>query len=286
MPIIKNSVAQQSSSSSSSSSSSYGEFKDISKTIWKNTVTMRENNEFAVFDFLTPLDQGDGSYFHPVPSKNPRTGNSFTQQVYCNEKNISLDGRVVEADCIPCHDGISVDQRTTYPRMRYTYWVLHYGTYHLETNADLQDQKPWTQDWKQATLGKQTFFRESVLKPQLLVLSQRTWDSVQAIDTRKGTILSTSEVPSHFEFRRSFASSAGSRGMVSYDILASDISVPDLSEEAAKIVADLPKLDQIAAGSITELDLPQFGSPSVVKEQKDTADAFERIANIKEDGEF
>ena len=54
MPIIQNSVAQQ---SSSSSSSSYGDFKDISKTIWKNTVTMRENNEFAVFDFLIPLDQ-------------------------------------------------------------------------------------------------------------------------------------------------------------------------------------------------------------------------------------
>ena len=283
MPIIKNSATQQ---SSPSSSGGYGEFKDISKTIWKNTVSRRENNEFAVFDFFIPLEQGDGSYFHPIPSKNPRTGNAFTQQVYCNEKNVSLAGRLVEADCAPCTDGLSVDKRTTYPRMRYTYWVLHYGTYHLETNVDLQEQKAWTQGWKQVTVGKQTFFRETVLKPQLLILSQRTWDSVESIDTRKGTILSTSEVPAHFEFRRSFASSAGSRGMVSYDILASDIPVPDLNEEAFKVVADLPKLAQIAAGLITELDLPQFGSPSVVKEQKDTADAFERMANIKEDGEF
>jgi hypothetical protein len=248
---------------------------------------MRENNEFAVFDFLTPLDQGDGSYFHPIPSKNPRTGNAFTQQVYCNEKNIALDGRVIEADCEPCTDGLSVDQRTTYPRMRYAYWVLHYGTYHLETNNDLKEQKAWTQSWKQVTVGKQTFFRESSLKPQLLILSQKTWDSVEAIDARKGTILSTAEVPAHFEFRRSFAgASGGSRGMVSYDILASDIPVPDLSEEALKAVDGLPKLDQISAGLITELDLPQFGSPSVVKEQKDTANAFDRMANIKEDGEF
>ena len=283
MPIIKNSAAQQ---TSPSSSSGYGEFKDISKTIWKNTVSMRENNEFAVFDFLTPLDQGDGSYYHPIPSKNARTGNSFTQQVYCNEKNVSLDGRLIEADCVPCHEGLSADQRMTYPRMRYTYWVLHYGTYHLESNPDLQGQKHWTQEWKQVTLGKQTFVRESVLKPQLLILSQKTWDSVEAIDTRKGTILSTLEVPAHFEFRRSFAGNVGSRGMVSYDILASDISVPDLREESSNVVADLPKLDQIAAGLITELDLPQFGSPSVVKEQKDTAEAFEQMANIKKDGEF
>lgn len=285
MPIIKNNTARQ---SSPSSSGGYGEFKDISKTIWKNTVTMRENNEFAVFDFLIPLDQGDGSFYHPIPSKNARTGNSFTKQVYCSEKNVSTEGRLIDADCEPCHAGIDVDQRTTYPRMRYTYWVLHYGTYHLETNADLKEQKPWTQDWKQVTLGKQTFFRESVLKPQLLILSQRTWDSVQAIDTRKGTILSTSEVPAHFEFRRSFASNSGGggAGMVSYDILTSDITVPDLHNEVTQVVAELPKLDHIAAELITELDLPQFGSPSVVKEQKDTADAFARMANIKEDGEF
>jgi hypothetical protein len=282
MPIIKNNVSQQ----ESTSTGAYGSFQDVSKTIWKNTVSLRANNEFAVFDFLVDRDQGDGSFYHPIAAKSSRTGNPFTKHVYCNERNVSTEGRLVEEECEPCSDVLSTEQKT-YPRMRYTYWVLHYGTYHLDTNPDLQAQKAWTQSWKQVTVGKQTFFRETVLKPQLLILSQKTWNMIDLVEQRKGTILSTPDAPAHFEFRRSFQTNTGSStGMVSYDILPSDISVPDLSEEATKIVSSLPSLDHIAAELIMELDLPQFGTPLATKEQEDTANAFDRMANIEKDGQF
>ena len=273
MPIIKNSATQQ---SSPSSSGGYGEFKDISKTIWKNTVSMRENNEFAVFDFLIPLEQGDGSYFHPIPSKNPRTGNAFTQQVYCNEKNVSLDGRLVEADCAPCTDGLSVDKRTTYPRMRYTYWVLHYGTYHLETNVDLQEQKAWTQGWKQVTVGKQTFFRETVLKPQILELAPTTWAFLSDHAKRKGTIKN-----GLFEYTK-----AMSEGRINYRLLGSDLSVPDFSNQMAEHADALPSLQDIAAGLITEVNVPQFTTDKTARTKVEEADAFEKMANITEGEEF
>ena len=282
MPIIKTNVSQQ----GSTSTSDYGPSQDVSKTIWKNTVSLRANNEFAVFDFLVDRDQGDGSFFHPIAAKSARTGNPFTKHVYCSERNVSTEGRLIEEECAPCRDVLSEGQKT-YPRMRYTYWVLHYGTYHLDTNPDLQAQKAWTQSWKQVTVGKQTFFRETVLKPQLLVLSQKTWSMIDLIEQRKGTILSAADAPLHFEFRRSFQTNNGSgSGMVSYDILPSDLSVPDLTEEATKIVSSLPRLDHIAADLITELDLPQFGAPSATKEQEDTASAFDRMANIEKEGSF
>ena len=74
--------------------------------------------------------------------------------------------------------------------------------------------------------------------------------------------------------------------MVSYEVLASDVSLPDLSSEVAQVGDDLPKLDYIAAELIIEVDLPQFGTPEVTEVQEETADAFERIANIGEGGSF
>jgi len=281
MPIIKNSNVE----TPAPSSNYYGAAQDVSKAIWKNTVSLKANNEFAIFDFLVERDQGDGSYYHAVPAKSERTGRDFTRQVYCNEKNVSTEGRLIEEDCSICREPATEEQRP--PRMRYLYWVLHYGTYHLPSNPDLQAQRPWTQSWSQVSLGKQVFFRETVLRPQLLMLSNRTYSSVEQIDQRKGTILNTADAPAHFEFRRSLQSSGGGgRGMVSYEVLTSDVKLPDLSEEVAQVVDDLPKLDYIAAELITEVDLPQFGTPEVTEVQEETADAFERIANIGEGESF
>jgi len=282
MPIIKNTVAEP----TRGYEGGYGPSQDVSKEIWKNTISLRANNEFAVFDFLVECDQGDASYYHPIPSKSA-AGKDFTRHAYCSEKNVSIDGRLVEEDCLSCKAVISEEHKNMYPRLRYLYWAFHYGTYHLETNPDLQSQKPWTQSWKPVTIGKQTLYRESVLKPQLLVLSQKTWSSVERIDQRKGTILSTPDAPAHFEFRRNFQNStSGGRGMVGYDLMPSDISVPDFSEKVSEIIDTLPKLDHIAAELVTELDLPEFGAPSIVKEQEDAVDAFEHMANMKEDGTF
>ena len=59
MPIIKNSNIE----TPAPSSNYYGAAQDVSKAIWKNTVSLKANNEFAIFDFLVDRDQGDGSSF-------------------------------------------------------------------------------------------------------------------------------------------------------------------------------------------------------------------------------
>ena len=270
MPIIAKSTFNPMQSSSGGGSSNFSD----PNSVWRNSVNVRHINEFALVEFITDLQFGDISHFHPIPATAERSGKAFTQYVYCTNKNATQEeGRVIDEPCPHCE---SADQQIVRTRDRYRYWVLLYGIYHAEANPDIQAQREWTQDWKQVQVGQQTYFRETVLKPQILELAPTTWAFLSDHAKRKGTIKN-----GLFEYTK-----AMSEGRINYRLLGSDLSVPDFSNQMAEHADALPSLQDIAAGLITEVNVPQFTTDKTARTKVEEADAFEKMANITEGEEF
>ena len=74
MPIIKNSNIE----TPAPSSNYYGAAQDVSKAIWKNTVSLKANNEFAIFDFLVD--------FGKISSKSSESAKSMVLKRYVLEE--------------------------------------------------------------------------------------------------------------------------------------------------------------------------------------------------------
>ena len=80
-----------------------------------------------------------------------------------------------------------------------------------------------------------------------------------------------------------------SEGRVNYRLIKSDIQVPDISSQLDdNMVKDLPSLQDIAAGLINSVDVPQLSTGNSNSPQKkvEDASAFENMANIAEGDEF
>ena len=80
-----------------------------------------------------------------------------------------------------------------------------------------------------------------------------------------------------------------SEGRVNYRLIKSDIQVPDISSQLDdNMVKDLPSLQDIAAGLITEVNVPQLstGSSNSPQQKVEDANAFENMANITDGEEF
>ena len=268
MPIIAKSTFQPMQNNSSGGDSNFSN----PNSVWRNSVNVRHVNEFALVEFITDLQFGDISHFHPIPATAERSGKAFTDYVYCTNKTATQkEGKVIDEPCPHCD---SADQNIARTRDRYRYWVLHYGSYHAEANPDIQAQREWTQDWKQVQVGQQTYFRETVLKPQIMELAPTTWAFLSDHAKRKGTIKNAL-----FEYTKVM-----SEGRVNYRLLSSDIEVPDFSTELAEKTKALPSLQDIAAGLVTEVDVPQFQTEQTAKTKVEEANAFEKMANVT-DGE-
>ena len=240
-------------------------------SIWRNSVNVRHVGEFALVEFITGLQFGDISHFHPIPSTS-QNGKAFTDYVYCTNKNATVeDGKVIDEPCPHCDSADAAIART---RDRYRYWVLHYGTYHAETNPDLEAQREWTQDWKKVQVGRQTYYRETFLKPQILELAPTTWEVLDNHATRTGTIKNVL-----FEYQKNM-----SEGRINYRLLKSDIQVPDLSAQLDdNMVTALPSLQDIAAGLTTEVNVPQLTTEATVTTKEDDTDAFAKMANMADE---
>ena len=273
MPIIAKSTFQP--MQSGGGGQQQGGFSDPT-SIWRNSVNVRHVNEFALVEFITDLEFGDISHFHPIPATS-QNGKAFTQYVYCTNKNATQEeGKVIDEPCPHCD---SADNTVARTRDRYRYWVLHYGTYHSENNPDVEAQREWTQSWKQVQVGRQNYYRETILKPQIIELAPTTWESIQQHAERNGTIKNVL-----FEYGKNM-----SEGRVNYRLIKADIQVPDISSQLDdNMIKDLPSLQDIAAGLVNSVDVPQLstGSSNSPQQKVEDANAFENMANITDGEEF
>jgi len=273
----------------------------------------------------------DESYYVYHMGQHPN-GKRFTNYVYCADLNQDSNGHIIEPskcqcqllggyDDPPCYvDGKpsrnsngTPDGFNSSAKQRYHYWVLHYYSFHLSQNpvvdGDHPDYSaPWAVSrresgemdvWEEVKVGSRTFYRESVMKPQLLEMARPTRESLRTYAAKYGDI--TNRV---YEYHKQQDSSG--RGFINYQILISDIEVPKLGKERVQAVIDtLPRLDRIASGEIQGLDLESFAAedkdanklamekaaeslPEVTTESDDTEDAsdddpFETMGNTKSD---
>jgi|6_EtaG_2_1085325.scaffolds.fasta_scaffold12398_3 hypothetical protein len=245
------------------------------KEVWRNTCRLRHNEEWTAVRFIQDLEDGDKTLFHTF-SGTSNTGTPFTSYRFCNENRQNfLEGKpLIEGPCVHCEQlrTDNVDPQEIQMRNRYRYWVFQYAIFHVENNPDIRDQREWTKDWKAVEVGRQIYYRERKMQPQILELSPGTWDDLKADYDRRGTITDRT-----YEYRRTFRES-----QVRYKLVSSDIKVPDVSARLDPIIETLPLMRDVAAEIVTEVDLPVFERESKADEIKTTDDAFQRMANIAE----
>ena len=58
-------------------------------SIWRNSVNVRHVGEFALTEFITDLEFGDISHFHPIPATS-QNGKAFTQYVSVSYTHLTL----------------------------------------------------------------------------------------------------------------------------------------------------------------------------------------------------
>ena len=223
--------------------------------------------------------------YHPGTSAN---GKRFTEYIYCADLNQSGGEHIIEPskcrcqlvggyETPPCYgkDGRpsrnsngTPDGFNSAAKQRYHYWILHYYTFHLKQNpvidSDSDDYNaPWAVSrreagevdaWDEVEIGNRTFYRESVMKPQILEMARPTREGLRTFATMYGDITGR-----NFDYHRQQDQSG--RSFINYQILPSEQEVPKLG--AARVQAainDLPRLDRIASGQIEGVDIASFSS--------------------------
>ena len=260
--------------------------------IWRVKLRLRQTGEFATIRFISPFAAGDVSknvladeshyVYHPGTSAN---GKRFTEYIYCADLNQDANGHIIEPskckcqlsgeyDTPPCYvngkpsrnnngtpDGFNSDAK-----QRYLYWVLHYYTFHLKQNPVIDSESddynaPWAVSrreagevdaWEEVEIGNRTFYRESVMKPQILEMARATRESLRTYATMYGDITGR-----NFDYHRQQDQSG--RSFINYQILPSEQEVPKLGKErVGAVISDLPRLDRIASGQIEGVDIESF----------------------------
>ena len=214
-------------------------------SIVRNTMRLRPT-EFAVFTFVQDLMEGDASFFHNIQSMNDN-GKQFFKYEYCS-RNEDESGRPRDANCVWC---LSKVEKERARRLRYSYWAYVYYVYHAEQNPSLENYSD-AMYWEPMIFGKRQYYRESVLKPQLLTLSGRDWQSLREENE------TFSDPMIGGMFMRTSVRDA--QGRVSYKIQPSrvrDIKSIEL-EDLYPMVDKLPAIDSVVSGLVEEFDFNQF----------------------------
>ena len=274
-------IAEERSATSGSST----QFSDA-KSLWRNHIRPRFNDEFAVIRFIPgqDLEDGDKTLFHPVQGS--QNGKQFTSYEFCNDaranhKVLENDGQgsvrtepLFPDPCTYCQDPNLRDEAgKVVLRNRYRYYVMHYGTYHVESNPAISEQREWTQDWKAVDVGRQMYYRETKMQVQILELAPGTWGDLHDDYIRNGTIVGRT-----YEYRRVFR-----ENQVRYKLVTSDIKVPTFQNELQDVVSSLPPMTDVSSGAISEIDLPVFETAKQEKEQVVSDDAFANMANFEDE---
>tara|TARA_Y100000310_G_scaffold344667_1_gene458670 strand:+ start:429 stop:1292 length:864 start_codon:yes stop_codon:yes gene_type:complete len=272
-----------------SSTAGTQQFSD-SKSLWRNHIRPQFNDEFAVIRFVPgqDLEDGDKTLFHPVQGVS-QNGRQFTSYEFCNDAKANY--KILEKDergvgiktepffsdpCSHCQNNdpkLRDENGKIILRNRYRYYVMHYGTYHVESNPAIAEQREWTQDWKSVEVGRQMYYRETKMQIQILELAPGTWGDLHDDYIRNGTILGRT-----YEYRRVFR-----ENQVRYKLISSDIKVPSFQKELEEAVSSLPPMTDISTGALTEIDLPVFQTAKKEKEQVVNDDAFANMANFEDE---
>ena len=210
-------------------------------SVWRNTVRVRPN-EYAVVRFIG--EGGDLSRYHNIPGTTV-SGARFTKYEYCTKANIGSDGKPVrDEQCVHC---MSADPAITSTTERFLAWVFHFGTFHTDQNPrlDRDGQEPWDE----VKRGQKIFYRETVRKPQLFGASFTLYRNLEQIRSEMDSLEDR-----NFDYRCMKV-----QDRTTYNLGFSDTQLSyDFASEIASVQQDLPDIESIAAGSITEIDVPQF----------------------------
>lgn len=229
------------------------------KSVERNSVRVAKSGEFTLIKFINDLEDGDKSRFHRINDVTS-SGKTFTKYIYCLRVNRNEKGQIVKGNCETC---LSPDVNLKRTSPRYSYWVFNYANFHRSQNPRLE-QTQEAESWEPFTIGKQVFFREMVMRPQLLTLSHTVWERLAAIAARVGSLLSDP-----YEYSRQ---SANER--TQYYIEKSTLAIPDVDASIVEVAKSLPNLEAVAAGQIMEVNFPTIPLPSSVARDEQ---AFQRM---------
>ena len=271
--------------------------------LWRNKIRLKNVDEYAVIRFISPFGNvdniapnllADESWFYYHSDRTP-TGQNFTNYIYCADLNKTAEGNIVQTsececrqyfpDSPPCYqDGSPASDGWKSPaKLRYHYWVLHYYTMHLEPNPILDPgsndyDKPWAQSqrdsgdavaWDEVKMGNKTYYRESVMKPQILEMARPTRESLKSYAERHGDITNKT-----YEYIKTQADG----GFINYMFMPSDVEVPKFGRERTMAVLQtLPRLDRISAKLVDGIDIEPFGSTDKQADKQAVETAVENM---------
>lgn len=231
-----------------------------------NTVRFA-SDEFATIRMLSPLKDSpliDVAAYHS--HRSIMDGKQTFRYVYCTTKNIykdeeGRDRQIAPGDCDLCK---SQDEATKTTRPRYNMWVFAYGIYHSNQNPRFGKYDD-AEEWEQRQVGSRFYYREAVLKPQILQAPQTVMNIFSGYEDRLG--------PDKFAKATFDLMKRGVPPSIQYTGYETQIELPDLDEDIMAIVPELPDIEKVSADLITEWEFPTLYPDNDSRSNRD-ADAF------------
>lgn len=226
------------------------------------------SDEFAVLRMLAPMEESpliDAAKYHSHRAM--VNGAQQFRYVYCTTGNVyeDADGRkhqVAPGDCDLCK---SQDDATKTTRFRFNMWVFCYGIYHNNQNPRFGKYDD-AEEWEQRKVASRHYYREAVLKPQILQAPKTVMDIFKGYEERLGT---EKFAKSTFDLMK-----RGIAPSVSYTGFETSVQLPDVEDDIQAIIPELPDIEKISAELITSWEFPKLYPDGDSHTAKD-ADAFE-----------
>jgi len=247
-----------------SSSNARGKFNPNTIIPW-NCIRFA-SDEFATIRMLSPITDSaliDVADYHSHMST--VNGKQQFRYVYCSSKNVYKDdeGRshqIVPGECDLCK---SQDDKTSTTRPRYNMWTFCYGIYHTNQNPRFGKYDD-AEEWEQRKVGSRHYYRESVLKPQILQAPQTVMNILGGYEERLGI--------ERFKEATFDLMKKGNPPSVQYTGYETAIELPDVEDEIQSLISELPDIEKVSAELITEWEFPKL-LPNTGN-RADDADAF------------
>ena len=226
------------------------------------------SEEFACIRMLGPISNSpliDNAQYHSHRAM--INGKQQFRYVYCTTKNTYQDenGRerqIAPGDCDLCK---SQDEQTANTRARYNMWVFAYGIYHTNQNPSFGKYDD-AEEWESRKVGNRHFYREAVLKPQILQAPQTVMNIFSQYEESLGE---DRFAKSTFDLMKK-----GVPPSISYSGFETQVQLPDMEDDILGLVESLPDIEKVSAEIITEWEFPKL-SPSGQTDIVETKDAFE-----------
>ena len=225
------------------------------------------SDEFAVVRMLSPVTDSpliDVAAYHS--HRAIVDGKQQFRYVYCTTKNVYADddGRerqIAPGDCDLCK---SQDDATRTTRPRYNMWTFCYGIYHTNQNPRFGKYDD-AEEWEQRKVGSRHFYREAILKPQVLQAPQTVINIFTGYEERLGQ---EKFAATTFDLMK-----RGVPHSIQYTGYETQVSLPDIEDDIQAIIGELPDIEKVSAELITEWEFPTLYPEGDSRTTKDE-DAF------------